>query len=292
MPRYLDPKSDLVFKKIFGQHPKLLKSFLNAVLPLPEDCVIERLTYLPTENVPEIPALKYSIIDVRCFDNHGRHFIVEMQLQWTCDFIKRMLFNSATTYVRQLEKKEQYGDLSPVYGLALLDTKFDESEEWFHHYRMTHSVDKNKILDDLQLILIELPKLKPTTMAEKKLMTLWLRFLKEIDEKTQEVDPSLLSAPPIKEALHLLEIASYNEAELLAYDREWDAIRSEKTLLTGKYEQGKSEGRAEGRAEGEMKTKIEMVHSLNQLGISLEQISTATKLSREEVQKILENIVY
>jgi len=53
MARYLDPKSDLVFKKIFGQHPKLLKDFLNAVLPLPEDCVIESLTYLTTENVPE-----------------------------------------------------------------------------------------------------------------------------------------------------------------------------------------------------------------------------------------------
>ena len=37
MVRYLDPKSDLTFKKIFGNHPDLLKSFLNAILPLPED---------------------------------------------------------------------------------------------------------------------------------------------------------------------------------------------------------------------------------------------------------------
>jgi hypothetical protein len=31
MSRYLDPKTDVVFKKIFGEHPHLLKSFLNAV---------------------------------------------------------------------------------------------------------------------------------------------------------------------------------------------------------------------------------------------------------------------
>lgn len=287
MPRYLDPKNDFIFKRIFGHHPELLKSFLNAILPLPEDCVIESLTYLPTENVPEVPVLKYSIVDVRCLDNHGRHFIVEMQLQWTGDFIKRMLFNSATTYVRQLEKGKECADLSPVYGLALLDTKFDQSEEWFHHYQMRHAVDNNKTLDDIQLVLIELPKLKPATITQKKLAILWLRFLKEINERTQEVDPSLLSVAPIKEALSLLEIASYNEAELLAYDREWDAVSSEKTLLSGRFAEGKAEGRAEGLAEGEMKTKIEVVHNLHQLGISIEQIAIATHLSAAEIQRIL-----
>ncbi|MEI6416216.1 MAG: Rpn family recombination-promoting nuclease/putative transposase [Verrucomicrobiota bacterium] len=283
MARYLDPKNDLVFKKIFGHHPELLKSFLNAILPLPQDCVIESLTYIPTENVPEIPALKYSIVDVRCCDNHGRYFIVEMQLQWTNDFIKRMLFNAATTYVRQLEKREQYRDLSPVYGLALLDTKFDEGEEWFHHYQMTPSIDKNKKLDDVQLVLIELPKLKPTTMTQKKSAILWLRFLKEIDEKTREVDPSLLNAAPIKEALHLLEIASYDEVELMAYDREWDAVRSEKTLLSGRFKEGKAEGLAEGVAKG----KAEIIRRLHRSGLSLEQISQAAELSQDEVQRII-----
>ena len=34
--RYLDPKNDLTFRKVFGQHPHLLRSFLNALLPLEE----------------------------------------------------------------------------------------------------------------------------------------------------------------------------------------------------------------------------------------------------------------
>ena len=138
MPRYLDPKSDLVFKKIFGHHPDLLQDFLNAILPLPEGCLIESLTYLQPEHVPDIPALKSSIVDVRCLDNHGRHFIVEVQLPWTSDFIKRMLFNTATTYARQLKKGKNYEHLSPVYGVALLDATFSQDQEWFHHYRMTN----------------------------------------------------------------------------------------------------------------------------------------------------------
>ena len=31
--RYLDPKADLTFKKVFGEHPDLVISLLNALLP-------------------------------------------------------------------------------------------------------------------------------------------------------------------------------------------------------------------------------------------------------------------
>ena len=34
MARYLDPKNDLTFKRIFGEHPELLIKFLHAVMPL------------------------------------------------------------------------------------------------------------------------------------------------------------------------------------------------------------------------------------------------------------------
>jgi hypothetical protein len=33
MARYLDPRNDLTFKRVFGEHPELLISFLNAVMP-------------------------------------------------------------------------------------------------------------------------------------------------------------------------------------------------------------------------------------------------------------------
>jgi len=59
---YLDPKNDLTFKKVFGQHPHLLISFLNALLPLHEGTYIESLEYLPSDMVPENPLMKYSIV--------------------------------------------------------------------------------------------------------------------------------------------------------------------------------------------------------------------------------------
>ena len=74
---------------------------------------------------------------------------------------------------------------------------------------MTSANNHKKNIEDIQLVLIELPKLKPTSITEKRLTILWLRFLKEINETTKTVDPSLLEVDSIKEALSLLEIASY-----------------------------------------------------------------------------------
>jgi len=54
--KYLDPKNDLTFKRIFADHPHLLISFLNAVLPL-EGREIESIEYLSPEIIPELPGL-------------------------------------------------------------------------------------------------------------------------------------------------------------------------------------------------------------------------------------------
>lgn len=68
MAKYLDPKADLTFKKVFGEHADLLKSFLNALQPLKPGQEIESLEYIPNELVPENPGKKNSIVDVRCTD--------------------------------------------------------------------------------------------------------------------------------------------------------------------------------------------------------------------------------
>ena len=43
MAKYLDPKADLTFKKIFGEHKNLVISLLNALLPLKDDERVESI---------------------------------------------------------------------------------------------------------------------------------------------------------------------------------------------------------------------------------------------------------
>ena len=127
MSRYLDPKADVVFKKIFGEHPKLLISFLNALLPLPANSPIVSLTYLQNEQIPVIPEFKRTIADVKCTDSEGRVFIVEMQMNWTDHFKQRLLFGTSQSFVKQLEKGEEYKFLQPVYGLGIVAEIYEKT---------------------------------------------------------------------------------------------------------------------------------------------------------------------
>jgi predicted transposase YdaD len=78
----------------------------------------------------------------------------------------------------------------------------------------------------------------------------------------------------------------------MAYDKFWDEIVSERTLMKGYFRQGHAEGRAEGlaegraegRAEGDRARQISTAMSLKQMGIlSVSQIADATGLSEEEI---------
>ena len=103
--RYLDPKADLTFKKIFGEHKDLLISLLNALLPLADDEQIESVEYLSPELVPDTYVGKNSIVDVRCHDVKNRQFIVEVNILWFETLRQIVLYKDSKVFVRQLDKK-------------------------------------------------------------------------------------------------------------------------------------------------------------------------------------------
>ena len=66
MAKYLDPKADVTFKKVFGEHKNLVISFLNALLPLDEGKQVESIEYLPPEMVPDNPDKKNRLFGHKC----------------------------------------------------------------------------------------------------------------------------------------------------------------------------------------------------------------------------------
>jgi len=255
--KYLDPKADLTFKKVFGEHEDLVMSLLNALLPLDEGKQIEHVEYLSPEMVPENPGKKNSIVDVRCCETGGRHFIVEMQMNWNNEFEQRVILNASKAVVKQLGTSEDYSLLQPVYALNLInDVGFDAGpDEYYHDYAIVNVAHSDRIIEGLRFVFIELPKFKPQTIAEKKMAVLWLRFLTEINKGTQEAPAELLENPETSKALGILEKSAYTEGELYAYERYWDGIYYERGIVRGGYKKGLTEGRAEGYAEGLEKAK-------------------------------------
>ncbi len=283
--KYLDPKADLTFKKVFGEHPDLVISLLNALLPLEtEDEKIESVEYLPIELVPDTPLKKNSIVDVRCKDRKGRIFIVEMQMIWSPAFMHRVLFNASKAYVRQLNSKEKFELLQPVYSLNLVNDVFmHDIEEYYHDYRIVHIEHSDKIIEGLRFIFVELPKFKPQTFSEKKMHVLWLRYLTEIGEKTRIVPQELMDIPEIKKAVDQLEESAFNEAQLLGYDDFWDSVRVEKTLVSDALKKGFNQGIAEGIEKGRDEEKIELARKFKSSGVPINIIAMNTGLSEEDI---------
>jgi len=300
MAKYLDPKADVTFKKIFGENKDILISFLNSVLPLPKRTEIQSLEYISSEMVPKTPDGKNSIVDVRCTDNSKRTFIVEMQMYWTNAFKKRALFNTCKAYSYPVEKGSNYCDLKPVYTLSLVnDIAFPEyPDDFYHIFTLTHNKHNNLKIDEIVLVFIELPKFKSQYITDKKMMSFWLRFLTEIDDTTQQVSPDLTNDSCISKALSLAEESAYSLAELSAIARYWDMVSVERTIISDKMEEGRKEGievglkkglkegLKKGLQEGSTKTKIEIARAMKASGEPIEKIVLYFGLTEEQVSKL------
>ena len=232
MAVYLDPKADLTFKKVFGEHKELMISFLNAMLPLPDNGQVEWIEYLEPELIPDHPLKKDTIVDVRCKDVRGRQFLVEMQMIWTPAFMKRVLLNATKAYSRQLDKGGHYEDIQPVYSLNLVNDTFrDDTEDYYHDYGIMDIKNPDQTIDEMHLIFIELPKFKPHSFHDKKMMVLWLRYLTEINEKTRQAPAELLENPDTCKALDIVKESAFTEAQMAGYEHFWDAVSTERTLV-------------------------------------------------------------
>ena len=76
--KYLDPKADLTFKKIFGNHPDRLKNLLNTLQSLNEDELIRQQQYLPTTEDLEVSG--FTDAELRAYDKFWDSVSVERTL--------------------------------------------------------------------------------------------------------------------------------------------------------------------------------------------------------------------
>ena len=91
-----------------------------------------------------------------------------------------------------------------------------------------------------------------------------------------------------------LEISGFSDAELRAYDKFWDSVSVERTLIDDSYQKGKEKGKEEGIAEGMEKGRAEGKHEANTetaqrllaMGLSAERVAKATQLPLNFVENL------
>ena len=87
-----------------------------------------------------------------------------------------------------------------------------------------------------------------------------------------------------------LEISGFTDAELRAYDKFWDSVSVERTLIDDSYQKGKEKGKEEGIAEGMEKgmnqKALDIAKNMLAMGLPAEQVAKATQLPLEIIKNL------
>ena len=319
--RYISLLTDFGFKRIFGTKPNkdLLINFLNSLFDGFQ--VIKNVKYLNSEHVGDVFAERKAIFDVYCENERGEKFIVEMQNAYQKYFKDRSLFYSTFPIREQAPKGAEWNfQLEHVYTVALLN--FDLEEEAFDKNDINHDVgllDKKtlKVFNDkLSFKYVEIAKFNKTEEELDTLYDKWLYVLKNLSRLDER--PSALKEKVFTKLFEEAEIAKFTPTELKEYEDSLKAYRDVKNSIDTALEKGREEGMAKGlekgmakglekgreegmakgmekglakglekgREEGMEKEKLSTARRLLSMGLSEEQVSTATELPLEEIQKL------
>ena len=298
--QYYDPKTDVVFKKIFGSHKNLTISLLNAVLKLEDsENKIKDVEYLPSEIFPITDGKRSNIVDVRCQDTNDDYFIVEMQMCWSSDFLRRVMYNSSKVYCSLYKKGERYYKLKRVFAVNILNDIYQkDTAENYHHYKMSEVGQPDNVIQGIEIVCVELPKFVPQNKGQKTLLELWQQFLTSIDARTGEenVTKDLLDNADVKEALEICR--NLTEEEQREFDSFWDMefLRNDrdKTVRKIGFIEGETKGRAEGRAEGEQigiekgrtEQLVESIKKFISKGFDFDEVVKILEISADQIPEL------
>lgn len=250
IPVFADPKTDFVFKRIFGtvERKPLLIALLNHLLELEGEHRIEDVQHLSLDQHVAVPELKLSIVDVKCTEVSGRHFVVEMQVAKVEGVEKRIVYNASKAYVMQLRSAEEYPTFCDVVGLTICNFNLWPSPRdggavdvpMLSRWRMQEQHSGATGLPHVQYTFLELPKYTagnaPVSMIDK-----WAYFFREA--KNLDVIPPALDEGPFRQAFDIARTASFSAAEWDAYDRAKMAEQDARGALAVARDEGKLEGK-------------------------------------------------
>ncbi|NEP85026.1 MAG: Rpn family recombination-promoting nuclease/putative transposase [Okeania sp. SIO3B3] len=266
--RFINPKTDYAFKKIFSsaESKDILISFLNALLYKGQN-TIHDLEFSNTYEAGAMAILKDSFLDVKATLDNGSIVIIEMQVLNIEGFNKRIPYYAAKVYVNQLKRGEIYADLQPVISLTITDFKmFNKTEKIINRFVFKEWDDSFLYPDsELEMFFVELPKFKKKLEDLESITDKWLYFLKHT-ERLEVVPESMGIVPEINHAFTIADETNLSPEELERLESQERFILDRKGAIAFSRnegrEEGKREGREEGKREGREEGKRELILSL------------------------------
>ncbi len=287
--RYLDPKNDIAFKRIFGQekNKEILLVLLNEVLKDQIKNPIKDVHFLSPFQEPEALAQKQSIVDVLCRDEEGTQYIIEMQVARQKGFRKRAEFYASRAFWSQMGEGEEYEHLKAVIFLAFCNFSLFPKKE---HYKSDHKSKDTRTgehdMNSVNFTFVELPKFEKQRhkeISELSQEEKFYYFLLHAPHTSPEDLAVLTKHDKVMEkAYQELNKVYWTKEEIDRYEDQKKRIRDNKAIIDCAREESKEEG----IKLGEERAKQEMAKQMLVEKEPLEKIKKYTGLTSQSIEHL------
>ena len=299
MAKFINPFTDVGFKRIFGQeiNKDLLIDFLNALLV--GERKVKDIHFLDKELLPEFEKDRGLIYDIYCTDENGEQFIVEMQNKEHVNFRERTLFYLSQAIARQREKGASWKfSLKAVYGVFFLNFSLTDLPRKLRTDIVLSDRDSHELFTDkMRFIFLELPSFNKEESECETDFERWIYVLKNME--TLQRLPFKARNAVFQRLEQIVDIASMSKEDRIKYDESIKVYRDrlaimeferQKGLAEGMekgLQKGIAEGMEKGLQQGQHAKQLEIARNLKQMGLlSAEAIAQATGLTAEAVAQL------
>ncbi|MCI7011996.1 MAG: Rpn family recombination-promoting nuclease/putative transposase [Prevotella sp.] len=296
MAKFINPFTDVGFKRIFGQEfsKPLLLDFLNSLLEGEKHIV--NLTFLDKEQPALYDEDRSLIYDIYCETDEGEHIIVEMQNKSQPYFKSRSIYYISESIARQGERGSSWNyAIDSVYLIAFLNfIPLDFKQQFRTDVVLAEKNTVDQFSDKLRMIYLQLPLFKKEADECENQVERWIYLLKNMETLSRL--PWAAQSAVFKKLESIADVGAMSRDERLKYDEAlrkyrdtisvFEGVRMD-GLMEGRMEgrkEGRKEGRMEGLMEGQRSEKMENARKMKIYGLALDMIAEITGLSIEEVR--------
>jgi predicted transposase/invertase (TIGR01784 family) len=279
MGKFINPFTDVGFKRIFGQEfsKPVLIAFLNGLLK-DERCIVD-VKFLDKEQIRINDGDRSLIYDIYCETETGEHIIVEMQNKFQPYFKQRSIYYLSRSIVEQGERGSEWNyDIKAVYLVAFLNFKLNDISSEFRTDVALMDMKRHTLFSDkVRLTYLQLPYFTKEADECENIFERIIFVLKNMDILQRM--PWVAQDAVFKRLSDIAEVASLDKEERRQYDESLRHYRDTLVVMEGQY----MEGERKGRAEGERKGRMDIARNLKAMGLSIDDIVKASGLTADEV---------
>ena len=317
--RYI--RFDWAIKRLLRQKANfgVLEGFLTVFLGEK----VEVVEILESEGNQQAEDDKFNRVDIKAKNSKGEIIIVEVQNTSELYYLERILYGVAKAITEHIHLGNTYKEVKKVYSISILYFDLGKGNDYLYvgqnDFIGVHTKDHLIVNAKEEGIIVKkspteifptyyLVRVNNFNEVAKSPLEEWMQYLKEgiINKNT--------TTPGLQEARQKLLYYSMNDAERHAYDEHINAVMIQNDVLgTAKLEgftqgmaegrakgieegkeegrkegrkEGKEEGRKEGKEEGREERSIEIAKQMKMMNLSDRQISIATGLSTDIIDKL------